>query len=172
MPQPVDTLPVHPTTACCASALSQLAGGQRYQNILDLGCGSGLLSAVALTLWSDAQLLAADIAPQAVADTQALLLQQAPQARPSVVRSDGFSHALISSTAPYDLIICNLLAQPLVQWSPLMRSHLSAGGVCVLSGIQAWLEAEVMTAYNAQGFALLARHFDAPWVTLTLQKTK
>lgn len=157
---------LHPTSVACLQALQALADAPA--RVLDIGCGSGLLGGFCALRWPGAQVLAADISPQAVADTQALIGAQGLQGRMRVVRADMLAHADITAAGPYDLIICNLLAEPIVAAAEAIRTQLAAGGVCVLSGILAWMAAAVEQAYAAQGLALRARFVQEPWHTLVL----
>ncbi len=158
---------LHPTTASCMEALQDLQALRQFRRVLDMGCGGGILSVMA-AYWWDATVVAADISPQAVADTEALAAAQGMEGLIKAVRSDGFSHALIGQRAPYDLIIFNLLAEPLIHYAPEVRAHLARGGVAVLSGILRWLEPGVIQAYADVGLAPLARYEQNPWVTLAI----
>lgn len=157
---------VHPTTVCCLEALQGMTETHRFARILDMGCGSGILSVLAVHWWG-AQVVAADIADEAVAHTQALAKEKGLDI--TAVRSDGFSHPLIGERAPYDLIIFNLLAEVHIRFAPEVKAHLAPGGVCVLSGILRWLEPAVVEAYEGLGFACVERIGHEPWVTLVLK---
>ncbi len=155
---------LHPTTVSCLEALQWLSEKHRWANVLDIGCGDGILSLVAASVFDGCRVLAADIAPQAVADTQHKF-SAFGKGLETVVRSDGFNHPLIKERAPYDLIICNLLAEPLIEWSGLVKAHLAPGGVCLLSGILTWLSPELEEAYERQGFAMIHSVTRSPWMT-------
>ncbi len=154
---------LHPTTVSCLEALQAMAG-RPFSKVLDMGCGTGILSVMAVHWWN-ADVVAADIAPEAVADTQVLADAHAP-GKVRSVRSDLFSDAAVSAGAPYDLIIFNLLAEPFIANASQVKAHLAAGGVCVLSGILSWLEPGVVAAYEGLGFTLLQRVSRNPWQTL------
>lgn len=165
----VETAPLHPTTEACLQALQWLHERRRPGNVLDMGCGSGILSLAAAKLW-DAPVLAADISPQAVADTQRHCNVHRMESRLTIIRSDGFSHTLIGERAPYDLIIFNLLAEPITQMAPQVKSQLAPGGACILSGILEWLAPEVERAYHALGFAFMHTMTHSPWRTYIMQR--
>ena len=156
---------LHPTTVSCMEAMQVLKEQYSFSHMLDMGCGSGILAVLAAHWWQ-AEVLAVDISAQAVTDTQALAKAQGMQERVRVLRSDGFSEASITQGAPYDLIIFNLLAEKLVQLAPEVKRHCAPGGICILSGILSWLEADVIRAYEMLGFTLLQRISREPWHTL------
>src|SRR5579863_1973307 len=101
----------HETTALCLAVLSDLARRRAYRDVLDLGCGTGLLAIGAAKLWRN-PVLASDIDPVAieVTDENAQGNGVAPLVR-SVV-ADGLINPILASAAPYDLIIANILAGP------------------------------------------------------------
>ncbi|MBV8939857.1 MAG: 50S ribosomal protein L11 methyltransferase, partial [Alphaproteobacteria bacterium] len=160
----------HPATQAALAACAALAAaGWKPQRILDVGCGSGLLSLSALELWPQARLVAADISPQAVADAEGNLRAAAAEEAVHVVRSDGFSHPLIRKTAPYDLILCNLLAELLISFSSGFSSYLASQGMAVLSGMLRWQKDQVRAAYTVAGFETLAEYACESWHALLLK---
>ena len=168
MPIAIDTAGLHPATESCIEALQWLYEGYIFTNILDMGCGNGILSLAAASAWK-AKALAVDIAQQAIADTNRNIAEHHMENYVTSLRNDGFRHKLIADRAPYDLIIFNLLAEPIVQMAPQLKSHLSKGGVCVLSGILSWLAGDVEKAYSSLGFTTLKTLPRSPWQTYILQ---
>lgn len=152
---------LHPTSVACLEMLQGLEAGPR--RMLDLGCGSGILGAFVLAQWPMAELVAADISAQAVEDTKALLEAQGVLARARVFRSDGLGAPEIAALGPYDLIVCNLLAEPLLSMAPMMRQICAQGGTLMLSGILAWMAPQVEAAYREAGFNSLAQAAREPW---------
>lgn len=160
---------IHPTTASCLEVLQTLPSRLlEVSDVLDIGCGGGVLSVMAAHLWPEACVLAADISAAAVNDTRALARSQGLSERLSVVQSDGFSHPVIAQHAPYALIICNLLAEPLVAMAPTMHASLMPGGHALISGILMWLLEPVEHAYREVGMSVQVRSYREPWVTLLL----
>src|ERR1700761_2498572 len=104
----------HETTALCLGVLSELARERAFRNVLDLGTGTGLLAIGAAKLWKRT-VLASDIDPVAVevARDNAVANQTGPLVR--AVVADGLANPVLSRTAPYDLVIANILAGPLTQ---------------------------------------------------------
>lgn len=168
----------HETTLGCLLMLARLKrSGARFGNIADIGTGTGLLAFAALALWPRAHALASDIDPVSIevtaqnaalndvhvgADAGALLLVAAP----------GVDHPLIMGLAPYDLIIANILAGPLIDLAPSLSAQLADGGSLVLAGLLDEQASRVLAAYRAQGLRLAARIDNGQWPTLHLRKRR
>lgn len=164
----LDTQNLHPATLLCLEALQRLHLGHDCKNILDLGCGNGILSIVAAEIWKDARVLAADISEQAVKDATAAFTARQLQDRVAAVRSNGFSNPLLAQAAPYDLVFCNLLAPLLVEYAPNIRKCLKTDGYIIISGIQPWQAAEVERAYTSLDFEIIDKIGISPWLAYTL----
>ena len=115
----------HETTALCLAVLSDLAKRRRFARALDLGCGTGLLAIGAAKLWRR-RVLASDIDPEAIAVTRqnAAINGEAPLVR--ALMADGLTHPALARTAPFDLIVANILAGPLTQLAPGHRPRAGA----------------------------------------------
>jgi len=159
----------HETTAQCLSVLSDLARKRGFTNVLDLGCGTGLLAIGAAVLWKRA-VLASDIDPVAVEVTiaNARANRVAPMIR--AVVADGLSHPTLAAGAPYDLIIANILAGPLTRLAPGITAALAPAGVLVLSGLLNNQENMLLSFYH--GLRLKERRRDGPWSALVLEKAR
>ena len=167
----VDTGNLHPTTELSLGALQRMQERGDFSRILDMGCGSGILSVVAAHGW-DAKIMATDISPNAVADARQTMLAYGLQERVTVVRSDGFSAPEIGAQAPYDLIVCNLLADILVRIAPEVKSHLAPGGYAILSGSLTWLAENVEKTYAALGFEIIEKIEHSPWHAYIVRLTQ
>jgi len=158
----------HGTTGCCLEALDWLARKREFTNILDMGCGSGILAIAASKLWR-VPVLAADIDPIAVqVARENARINRAGQVEAIV--SDGYLNERIKRGAPYDLIISNILARPLVAFAPKLAQYLAPCGVAVLSGLLSSQEAQVRAAHQAQGLTFIRRFARAGWHTLVIGK--
>lgn len=131
----------HPTTALC---LEWLDGQSLHDcNVLDFGCGSGILAIAALLLGAK-QACGTDIDPQALeasrdnATRNGIDATRFPLYLPGEMPADTF-----------DLVLANILAGPLVQLAPIISQHVRQGGHLVLSGILAEQAEEVRAAYQA-----------------------
>lgn len=159
----------HGTTHCCLEALNYLAKQRHCKNILDMGCGSGILAIAAAKLWK-MRVLATDIDAVAVRVTKenAEINRVTRWVDPLV--SDGYAHAELRRRAPYDLIVSNILARPLVSLAPKAAAHLAPGGAVVLSGLLEDQERFVASAYAAQHLFVKKRFLNSGWCTLLLTK--
>ena len=141
----------HGTTAGCLAAIDALAGAGRIGNALDLGTGSGVL-AIALARRAGCPVIATDIDPVAARiaeENVAAQRRRPPSSR--VFAADGFDHLQIAAAAPYDLIVANILAAPLVALAPALRRRLAPGGHVILSGLLTSQQEQVTAAYGRGG---------------------
>lgn len=166
----------HATTAGCLEVLDKLERhGASFANIADIGTGTGLLAFAALALWPDAKCIATDIDPIAVEvardnaaingialghGTGQLLLAQA----------NGMDMPLLSARAPFDLIIANILAGPLVELARDFSKALGKGRTIVLAGLLDTQVDMVARAYE-QHRVMLAGRYGSDWPVLTLQRS-
>jgi ribosomal protein L11 methyltransferase len=141
----------HPTTRLALRFLERgVAGGER---VLDYGCGSGILAIAAAKLGAGA-IGATDIDPAALetAAANALANGAALDIRPPQDLGPG----------SYDIVVANILAQPLIVLAPLLAARCAPGGRIALSGILESQAAEVAAAY-APWFELGAGAADEGW---------
>jgi ribosomal protein L11 methyltransferase len=158
----------HETTALCLSVLSDLARGQAaFHNVLDLGTGTGLLAIGAAKLWKK-KVLASDIDPVAVEVTRENARANGVGPLVRAVTADGLDNPLLKNSAPYDLIIANILAGPLTRLAPAIVKALAPGGTLVLSGLLRNQELLVTSFYKQLRF--LDRRRMGPWSALVLEK--
>jgi ribosomal protein L11 methyltransferase len=159
----------HETTALCLRVLSDLSKKRRFDNVLDLGCGTGLLAIGAAKLWRK-PVLASDIDVVAVEVTRenARANGTAPLIR--AFTADGLTHPALATQAPYDLIIANILAGPLTKLAPDIARSLAPGGVAILSGLLKWQENLVASFYRPHGLHLRNALREGLWTALTLEK--
>jgi ribosomal protein L11 methyltransferase len=159
----------HETTALCLRVLSDLSKKRRFANVLDLGCGTGLLAIGAAKLWRR-PVLASDIDHVAVDVTRenAVANGVAPLIR--AVTADGLTHPALAERAPYDLILANILAGPLTMLAPHIARALAPGGVAVLSGLLTWQENMVASFYRPQGLIFRGVRREHVWSALTLER--
>ncbi len=160
----------HETTALCLATLSDLAKRRRYRNVLDLGCGTGLLAIGAAKLWRR-RVLATDIDPVAIEVTADNARANGIAPLVQAATADGLTHPAVRGRAPFDLIVANILAGPLTFLAPAIARALAKGGTLVLSGLLAGQENLVVSFYRPHGLILRARHRDGPWSALVLEKS-
>ena len=129
----------HATTAMCLEWLDgeTVAGRQ----VLDYGCGSGILALAALKLGA-ASATAFDIDPQALIATRENAARNALEGRLRVVERAG------ALSGPYDIVMANILAGPLVELAPALARHSAPDARLVLAGLLDAQAAEVAQAYR------------------------
>lgn len=151
----------HATTAGCLEALDLLErNGCKFANIADIGTGTGLLAFAALALWPDARCIATDIDPVAVdvaRDNAAINHVKLGHGAGELLlgTADGMDSPLLAARAPYDLIIANILAGPLIELAPDFAMALTFGGTVILAGLLDSQRSAVVAAYEAEGLALV-----------------
>ena len=144
----------HPTTRLCLRWLDRhLAGGE---TLLDYGCGSGILAIAAVKLGA-ARVDGVDI------DTQAVTASRDNAALNNVTAQFGLPDALAAGA--YDVVVANILTNPLKGMAPLLTGRVRAGGRLVLSGILAEQANDVMAVYH-DGFVFDPPEIDEGWVRL------
>jgi ribosomal protein L11 methyltransferase len=160
----------HETTAGCLEALDQLAlAGRDYANIIDVGTGSGLLAFAARALWPDAAITASDIDPVSIDVTaENMAINAIPADTITLIAADGVDDPALQARAPFDLIIANILAGPLIALAPDLIATLRQNGTIILAGLLSSQAADVLAAYASQGMMPSARIDSGDWSILTL----
>ena len=161
----------HETTAGCLTALQRLAKRRRFRNVLDMGCGSGVLAFAAARLWH-APVLAVDVDPEAVRVAQNNAAENRVRRWVTARAGDGYADRMVAAGGPYDLIIANILARPLVAMAKDLATNLAPGGMAILAGLLTRQQAQVLAAHRLQGLELVIRLPVGDWPTLVLRKRK
>ena len=164
----------HDTTAGCLAALDRLeVAGKRFANVADIGTGTGLLAFAAMALWPDAKAIATDIDPISIDVTEenaaingVKLGHGAGELLLAV--ADGMDHPMLSARAPYDLLIANILAGPLIELAPAFAKSVAPGASVLLAGLLDTQADAVIAAYKAEGMRLVQRG-DGEWCVLVLE---
>ena len=167
----------HETTAGCLEMLDAMKrSGIIARQIADIGTGTGLLGFAGLALWPGATLTATDIDPVCApivlgnAEANALRLGAKP-GEVTMVVAEGMRHPLIEARAPYDLLIANILAGPLVELSSAFAAHTAPKGQLLLAGLLAGeQEAQVKRAYKRAGFMMQGRIQRGDWAILWMRR--
>ncbi len=154
----------HPTTALCLGWLDGLtvAGELTGLEVLDVGCGSGILAIAALKLGAR-QATGTDIDPQALSASR-------DNAQRNAIPDTAFGLCYpeqLDASASFPLVIANILAGPLVELAAEIAGRVAPGGRLALSGILEAQAEEVRAAYAAQGLAMDEPEAREGWVLLT-----
>jgi ribosomal protein L11 methyltransferase len=159
----------HGTTEGCLEMIGLLLRRRRFRRILDLGTGSGVLAIAAAQL-SRATILATDIDPVAVDIARQNARKNRCGSRITMKTAAGLHADIFAQAGPFDLIIANILARPLMALAPALKRNLAPGGEVVLSGILDGQRRGVLAAYNAQGLYHRKTLWRDGWVTLHLSR--
>lgn len=161
----------HDTTKGCLLALEHLHRlHPEYKTGLDMGCGSGILAIAAAKLWPDMSLLAIDIDPEAVHVTNRHLAFNNVTDKIRALAGDGYADPSVQKTGPFDLIVANILAGPLIDFAADLAKHLKNGGICVLSGLLKRQAQDVLAAHTQAGLSFESDFPLNDWQTLVLRK--
>ncbi len=166
----------HNTTAGCLKVLDNLhQSGRTFNNIADLGTGTGLLAFATHKLWPESQIIASDIDPIAVQfaldaarDNDISLGHK--KGHIEIICASGTDHDTIQSTAPYDLLIANILAGPLIELAPAFHELLDTNAYLLLAGLLDSQIERVSDTYTAQSMQLISVNHDENWPVMLLQK--
>lgn len=161
----------HHTTKLCLEHL------ERYikpgMEVLDLGCGSGILSAVALLLGAKSA-TAVDIDPNAAqiarenARRNGIEDERYRVFAGNVLADDGLVQAI--SDRQYDLVLANIVADVIIALAPKIPPLLAPGGTYITSGIITERGDEVKAACGEAGLSLLTESQSGDWLALDYQK--
>ncbi len=160
----------HATTWGCLHMIDRLhRQGVRPPRALDLGCGTAILAMALCRSHMARQVVGSDIDPDSirVARENARINGILPP-HLNLATASGFGHPAVRRGAPYDLIVANILARPLMLLSRDIIRALAPGGSIILSGLLVEQEAMVLGAYRMQGVSLRARYRREGWSTLLL----
>jgi ribosomal protein L11 methyltransferase len=157
---------LHPTTRLCLAALEPLADDGRLAGarVLDVGCGSGILSIAALRLGAGSA-LGVDTDPIAVTSTAANARRNRLGRRLQVHEG-----SVPTASGPFDVVLANLVAGVLIPLAALLRDEMRPGGTLLASGIFADREIEVTAAFVGAGLDVDGRSVEGDWVALALRR--
>ncbi|MDD9912018.1 MAG: 50S ribosomal protein L11 methyltransferase [Alphaproteobacteria bacterium] len=161
----------HATTAGCLHLYQNLS--KTPQNILDMGCGSGIL-AIAAAKRDSVPALCIDIHEPSIDICKENAQENGVEPLITAVVGDGFKAVDVQNQKPFELIFANILAQPLVDMAADLKDCLKSDGVAILSGFLDNQETMVADAYKALGLTQIDRHTQNQgadvWVALTFKK--
>lgn len=164
----------HATTTGCLQMLDACRSrGLVFRDIVDLGTGTGLLAFAAGHLWPGARLTATDIDPVAVrvaAENAAVNVVRTGSlpGRIELIVADGMAHPRLARRAPFDLVIANILAGPLIDLAAPVARATAVGGTAILSGLLARQAEGVAHEWRRAGFRLAETLVIGDWATLRL----
>lgn len=166
----------HATTAGCLDMLGVMRGeGVIVRNLADIGTGTGLLAFAALHLWPRALATASDIDDACVNVVHYNAeINHVPvghrAGEVTMLVADGMDDPVLQARGPYDLLIANILAGPLIELAPDFARALVPGGSLLLAGLLATQEDQVRAACRRAGLRIARRKVHGDWSVLWLRK--
>ncbi len=158
----------HETTTGCLEAINILLKRTRPRRMIDVGTGTGVL-AIALAKRTRMPVIASDIDPISVTTTQENAEQNGVGKLIIAVEATGLTHPTITQNGPFDLIVANILAGPLMALAPAVGRAAQKGATIILSGILEHQARGVINAYQRQGMTLRQKLQRKDWTTLMLE---
>lgn len=159
----------HGTTAGCLQRIGEIVPSEQPRNALDLGAGSAVL-AIAIAKLTPIPVLATDIDPVAVEVAAGNVRLNGVEKNIELAVAADFDHPAFAAVGPFDLIVANILANPLISLAAAMEKQLSASGSILLSGILESQHDAVVSAYVATGLKHISTLPLEGWVTLHLKR--
>ena len=163
----------HQTTKSCLNAISDLnKQNVKHKNILDMGTGSGILALACAKIWGQDNpiITAVDIDEESVRVKTQNAFDNKLEQFLNVAQSDGYCSEIVQKNAPYDIILSNILARPLIEMAPMLYKHLKTGGYCVLSGFVTDQVDWVRKAHQELGLSLVKTYNIDNWYALLMEK--
>jgi ribosomal protein L11 methyltransferase len=157
----------HGTTRGCLTLLDEVLQARRPQRVLDLGTGTGVL-AIAAAKALRQRVLASDIDRRATITARDNARLNRAGHLVEAICATGFGAPEFVSRGPFDLVLANILANPLKRLATPMRAHLAGRAVVILSGLLPPQANGVIAAYRANGLILRKRIELEGWTSLLL----
>ncbi len=158
----------HPTTQLCMEALE--ARVQHGNNLLDLGCGSGIL-AITAAKFGARNILALDTDPIAVKAT--VENAEVNAVSEHITAQQGSLENVITSARRFDIIVVNILARIIIEMcSSGLGQTVRPGGLAIFSGLTLEQADDVESALRSTGLEILERHIqpDGDWVAIETRR--
>lgn len=163
----------HATTYGCLLAIDRITRSNVFERVLDLGCGSGILALAMARALPHAQITGSDIDARSVEVAAENALHNGLDRRsggPDFLCADGTLDPRIGKRGPFDLIVANILAGPLLGMAPAIVAALQPGGSLLLSGILVQQAREIVARYAGLGLQLEQHDRHNGWSTLEFRR--
>ena len=162
---------MHETTQLCIRQIRNYVTDST--KILDVGCGSGILGMLALKFGA-AYSVGTDLDPCAIEATyENMEVNGIPKERYEVMIGNIIDDRQIQDKvgyACYDIVVANILADVLVELTPVIVNQLKPGGIYITSGIIDDKEQTVVDAVKSAGLEVLSVTYQGEWVCVTAKK--
>ena len=159
----------HGTTRGCLLLLDMVLRQRMPERVLDLGTGTGVL-AIAAAKALHRNILASDIDPRSVIVTKENAALNGVRRDVEAIRAIGFGSPRFAQAGPFDLVLANILANPLRKLAAPMAKHLAPSAFVILSGLLPPHARGVVAACRGQGRRLIRRYELDGWTSLLMQR--
>lgn len=161
----------HQTTKSCLRGVSDIKKvNNNVKKVLDVGTGSGILAIAAAKLWKNSEIIAVDIDEESVIVAAQNAKDNGVEKQITAAYSDGYSSDLVQKSAPYDVILANILARPLISMAKDMAHNLKKGGFAVISGFIDNQVEWVLSEHEKYGLKLQKIYEEDNWRAALLKK--
>ena len=159
----------HGTTRGCLLLLDHVLKTWRPRRVLDLGTGTGVLAIAAAKALHE-RILASDIDPLSVTVARENARLNETGHLVQMIHATGFAAPQFAQRGPFDLVLANILANPLRQLATPMARHLAPSALVILSGLLMHQAPAVIAAYRARGLVPLRHLRIEGWSSLLLRR--
>lgn len=160
----------HASTQLSLSGLDEILKHRAPRNVLDLGTGTGILGLAVSKLHPAARVLATDIAPHAIATARRNARFNEVDAKFRALVADGLTDVRIRAAAPFDLVLANILPDPLCAMAEDVARLMAPSALLVVAGLRVGEMPRLISAYGARGLRLVSRRSIKEWASLTFVK--
>jgi ribosomal protein L11 methyltransferase len=158
----------HGTTRGCLLLLDHVLKAYQPRRVLDVGTGTGVLAIAAATALR-LGVLGSDIDPQSVQVARDNARLNGSGNWVTAIHATGFSAPQFAQIGPFDLVLANILANPLRQMATAMARHLAPSALVILSGLLPHQAQGVIAAYRARGLVLERQLRIEGWSSLLMR---
>ena len=161
----------HPTTKMCLTAITELKNLITPQKRLDMGTGSGILSIASSKLWNEkTKIISADIDPESVDVTHSNTITNNQNNYITAILSDGYNNPMIKENSPFDIILANILLNPLKTMTQDAYDSLIKNGYYLISGFISNQLEDIINHHTSFGFKVIKIYEQENWHAVLLQK--
>ncbi|MGH7890083.1 MAG: 50S ribosomal protein L11 methyltransferase [Thermodesulfobacteriota bacterium] len=150
----------HETTRLCIRALEEILKTKTVRNVLDFGCGSGILGISAATLGADS-VCAIDIDPVAVMEATENVARNKVESKVDV-----YHGSLEEVVGKFELVVANIVTDELLRMINGIKCLLERGGMLVVSGISELKKDMAISGFREAGFSLEKEFIESGWVAI------
>lgn len=162
---------MHETTQLCMRQILKYITSET--EILDIGCGSGILGIISLLFGAKAA-VGTDLDPSAIEATKEnmvmnhIVSEQFQVMIGNIITEEAVQNAV--GYEKYDIVVANILADVLILLTPVLISHMKKGGLYIMSGILESKEEIVVESVIKEGLSIVEISYQGEWVSITARK--